>query len=86
MLTADMYNKAVVIALSLMELPVIDDQIARINEGTWRDAVSPISRRSWQLKPLKTHWDGTDAASGWLTVIDPCLFRVTADFSEGIEG
>ena len=34
MLTADMYNKAVVVAMSLMELPVSDDQIARINEGT----------------------------------------------------
>jgi hypothetical protein len=38
------------------------------------------------IKTVKTHWDGaTGAASGWLTVIDSCLFRVTADFSEGIE-
>ena len=34
MLTADMYNKAVVVAMSLMELPISDDYIARINEGT----------------------------------------------------
>jgi len=30
----DMYNKAGVVAKSLIELPVSDDQIARINEGT----------------------------------------------------
>ena len=34
MLTGDMYNKAVVVAMSLMELPVSDDYIARIKEGT----------------------------------------------------
>ena len=34
MLTIDMYNKAVVVAMSLMELPARDDYIARTNEGT----------------------------------------------------
>ena len=33
MLTVDMYNKAVAVAKGLMELPVNDDKIARVNEG-----------------------------------------------------
>jgi hypothetical protein len=34
MLTVDMYNKAGVVAMSLVELPASDDYIVRINEGT----------------------------------------------------
>jgi hypothetical protein len=34
-LTVDMYS------MSMIELPARDEYIARINEGTYRDAVSP---------------------------------------------
>lgn len=41
MLTIDMYSKVGVVAKSMMEVPTSNDQIARINEGTYRDALSP---------------------------------------------
>ena len=40
MLTVDMYNEVSVVAMTIMELPARDDYIARINEGTYREAVS----------------------------------------------
>ena len=40
MLTVNMYNKAGVVAMSIMELSASDDYIARFKEGTFRDAVS----------------------------------------------
>ena len=40
MLTVNMYNKAGVVAMSIMKLSAGDKYIARFKEGTWRDAVS----------------------------------------------
>ena len=34
MLTDDIYNKVGVVAMSMIELPAIDNYIARFNEGT----------------------------------------------------
>ena len=54
MLTDDIYNKVGVVAKSVIELPSSDDYIARINEGTQRDAVSPNHQ---EVTAVKTHWD-----------------------------
>ena len=51
-----MYNKAGVVAKSIMELSASDDYIARIKEGTQRDAVN--QNQHWQeVTADKTHWD-----------------------------
>ena len=54
MLTVNMYNKAGVVSMSIMELSASDKYIARIKEGTQRDAVS---QNQQEVITDKTHWD-----------------------------